>query len=211
MEILSFDTLPSTQHYLVDALKSGLISEPTVVIAAEQTDGVGSRDNSWHGGDGNFFASIALPLDRLPADLPMGSASIYFAFLMKNSLDSVNAKIWLKWPNDLYCGDEKIGGVITKKMMDYLVIGIGVNLKKNENGFSSLDADITPLILLNIFLDELTKDIKWKQIFSKYKVEFEQSRPYFTHENDKKVDMQNAILCSDGSLLVDGKKVYSLR
>jgi len=211
LEILSFDTLPSTQRYLIDALKSGLISEPTVVITAEQTDGVGSRDNRWHGGDGNFFASIALPLDRLPADLPMGSASIYFAFLMKNSLHNVNAKIWLKWPNDLYCDDKKIGGVITKKMMDYLVIGIGVNLKKNENGFSSLDADITPLILLNMFLDELTKGTKWKQIFSKYKVEFEQSRPYFTHENDKKVDMQNAILCSDGSLLVDGKKVYSLR
>lgn len=211
MEILSFDSLTSTQKHLVDALNAKEIIKPTAVIAMEQTDGVGSRDNEWSGGEGNFFASISLSSDMLPSDLPMSSASIYFAFLMKTALENRVNGVWLKWPNDLYCEDEKIGGVITKKTIDFLVVGIGVNLKENKNGYSALDTDISPLILLNIFLEELELKPKWKQVFSKYKVEFERSRPYFTHQSDTKIDMKNAILCSDGSLLIDEKKVYSLR
>ncbi len=195
----------------MDALREKRITEPIAVMSAEQTDGIGSRDNEWSGGEGNFFTSIVLKLDMLPLDLPMSSASIYFAFLMKKALQGTENGVWLKWPNDLYCKDEKIGGVITKMTMDFLVVGIGVNLKKNKNSYSALDTDISPLILLNIFLEELELKPKWKQVFSKYKVEFERSKPYFTHQNDTKIDMKNAILCSDGSLLIDEKKVYSLR
>ena len=211
MEIYSFDTLPSTQLYLIDAVKSGEIKSPAVVIASEQTDGVGSRDNSWQGGEGNFFASIAVDMDMLPVDLPSSSVAIYFAFLMRSVLGESVDDVWLKWPNDIYYQEEKIGGVVTKNIDQYLVVGIGVNLKKNQNGYSALDTDITPLILLNMFLELLEQSPSWKQVFSKYKIEFEQSKSYFTHKNSMRIDMKNALLCGDGSLLIEGKKVYSLR
>jgi len=211
LEILSFDTLPSTQAYLIKRIDAGEITVPTAVIAAEQTKGMGSRDNNWSGGKGNFFASMAFFPSALPKDMPVLSASIYFAFLMRTVLRQTGKEVWLKWPNDLYCAGDKVGGVITKKLSDFLVVGIGVNLKKNQNGYSALDTDISPLILLNIFLEEVKKKPSWKEIFSQFKIEFELSKSYFTHQNGVKVAMKHAMLCDDGSLSTDGGKVYSIR
>jgi BirA family biotin operon repressor/biotin-[acetyl-CoA-carboxylase] ligase len=211
LEILCFNTLPSTQEYLLEQLKEGTIQAPTAVISLEQSSGLGSRDNSWSGGEGNFFASIALDLDMLPQDLPLGSASIYFSFIMKQTLEALGKNIWLKWPNDFYLNDDKVGGTITKKVNNTLVCGIGINLKNSQNGYRALQCDISPQELLKNYLLSLEKFPEWKQIFSEYEIEFELSRKFSVHiENDKK-SLSDATLCEDGSLIIEGKRVFSLR
>ncbi len=211
MEILSFDRLPSTQLYLIEQLQKGKLQAPIAVITSEQNDGIGSRENKWLGSDGNFFASIAVKLDETPEDLPLSSASIYFSFIMKKTLEDLGENIWLKWPNDFYFNDEKIGGTITKKINNVLVCGIGINLKNSENGYRALQSDISPQILLKKYLFELQKFPKWKQIFSEYEVEFELSRKFSVHIENYQKSLSDASLCGDGSLLLGGKKVYSLR
>ncbi len=211
MEIISFDTLPSTQLYLVEKLKNRTISTPVAVIAKEQTEGVGSRDNSWDGGVGNLFFSIAIDLDDLPNDLALNSASIYFSFIMKEILEYYTENIWLKWPNDLYYNKSKIGGVVTKKINNILICGIGVNLKKNSNGFKSLNIGIKPIFLLRKYISKLEEYASWKQIFIQYKIEFERSRDYFSHINSEYKSLKNATLSEDGSLIIDNKRVYSIR
>lgn len=211
MEILSFDQLPSTQSYLIDALKRGKVNAPCAVIAHEQNAGIGSRDNEWSGGKGNFFASFAIPLDSLPPDLPLSSASIYFSFIMKQVLLEFDKNIWLKWPNDFYLGDEKVGGTITKKVDQSVVCGIGINLKKSQNGYKALCTDIHPELLLEKYIFALKKFPKWKEIFSEYQVEFELSRRFSVHIDNLKKSLSDATLEEDGSLLIHGKKVYSLR
>ncbi|MDM5271101.1 biotin--[acetyl-CoA-carboxylase] ligase [Sulfurovum sp. zt1-1] len=211
MEIISFDILPSTQKYIIDELKSGRLNPPCAVIAYEQSAGIGSRDNAWSGGKGNFFASIAISLDQLPSDLPLSSASIYFSYIMKQVLLEYNEKIWLKWPNDFYLNDEKVGGTITKKIDKILVCGIGINLKNEQNAYKALGIDIHPEILLEKYLFALKKFPKWKDIFSEYQVEFELSRRFSVHVENLKKSLSDAILEEDGSLLINGKKVYSLR
>ena len=211
MEILSFDQLPSTQKYLIDALNEGRLSTPCAVIAREQSAGIGSRDNRWSGGEGNFFVSIAISLDDLPSDLPLGSASIYFSYIMKQVLLECNENIWLKWPNDFYLNDEKVGGTITKKVDRSLVCGIGVNLKNEQSGYKALGTDIQPKILLEKYLSALKKFPKWKEIFSLYQVEFELSRRFSAHVENLKMSLKDATLEEDGSLLIHGNKVYSLR
>ena len=128
MEILSFDTLASTQKYLLEELEKKTLQAPIAIIAQQQSSGVGSRDNSWSGGEGNFFASVAVELEMLPKDLSLSSASIYFSFIMKQTLEALGENIWLKWPNDFYINDDKIGGTITQKVKNVLVCGIGINL-----------------------------------------------------------------------------------
>ena len=211
LDILSFDTLPSTQGYLVDRIRRGEITRPVAVIAEEQTAGQGSRHNTWEGGRGNLFTSIAIETASLPEDLLPQSASIYFAYLFKEVLQELNLGVRLKWPNDLYLDREKIGGVMTQKLRNFFVVGIGVNLKKNRNGFSALNTDISALILLNIFLERLAKYPKWKDLFSKIKVEFEFSRAHFVHKNGARISLQDAVLCDDGSLEINGERMYSLR
>ena len=211
MEILYFNTLPSTQKYLLKELKEGTIQAPIAVISSEQSSGLGSRDNSWSGGEGNFFASIAVDLDMLPEDLPLGSASIYFSFIMKQTLESLGEDIWLKWPNDFYLNDEKVGGTITKKVNNTLVCGIGINLKNSQNGYRALQCDISPQQLLENYLLALEKFPKWKQVFSEYEIEFKLSRKFSVHIENYKKSLTGATLCDDGSLIIEGKRVFSLR
>jgi len=196
---------------LVEAIQKKRLSPPVAVLAYEQHAGVGSRNNRWSGGEGNFFASVALKVSDLPDDLALSSASIYFSFMMKQTLLELGENIWLKWPNDFYKNNEKIGGTITKKVNDTLVCGIGINLKKSQNGYSALQSDISPQILLKKYLFALEKFPKWKQIFSEYQVEFELSRKFSVHIENYQKSLADASLCEDGSLLLGGKKVFSLR
>jgi BirA family biotin operon repressor/biotin-[acetyl-CoA-carboxylase] ligase len=211
LEIHYFKSLPSTQKHLINALRKGSLHPPLAVISAEQNKGVGSRDNSWTGGEGNFFASFALELDKLPEDLPLGSASIYFSFIMKQTLESLGENIWLKWPNDFYLNDDKVGGTITTKVNNTLVCGIGINLKKSQNGYRALQCDISPEILLKNYLQRVEKFPKWKQIFSEYEIEFELSRKFSVHIENYQKSLSDATLCEDGSLIIEGKRVFSLR
>jgi len=211
LEIVSFDTLASTQKYLLEQLKKQSVKAPLAVIANQQHSGIGSRDNSWSGGEGNFFASIAVDLEDLPKDLPLESASIYFSFIMKQTLEALGEDVWLKWPNDFYVNDEKIGGTITKKIKNTLVCGMGINLKNSQNGYRALECDISARNLLEKYLEKVEKFPEWKQIFRLYEIEFELSRKFSVHiENDKK-SLSDATLCEDGSLIIEGKRVYSLR
>jgi len=211
LDIHCFDSLASTQTYLVEALQEKRLTPPVAVLALEQNEGVGSRDNEWSGGEGNFFASFAIKLEALPKDLLLSSASIYFSFIMKQTLLDLSENIWLKWPNDFYKNDEKVGGTITKKVNDTLVCGIGINLKKSQNGYSALQSDISPKVLLEKYLLRLEKFPKWKHIFSEYEIEFELSRRFSVHIENYQKSLGDALLCDDGSLIIGGNKVYSLR
>ena len=195
----------------MEKLKEKKLDAPVAVLSLEQSSGIGSRDNSWSGGEGNFFASIAIELEMLPEDLPLSSASIYFSFIMKKTLESLGENVWLKWPNDFYLNDDKVGGTITQKINDILVCGIGINLKNSQNGYRALQCDITPKILLENYLIALQEFPKWKQIFSEYEVEFELSRKFSVHIENYQKSLLDASLCRDGSLIIEGVRVYSLR
>ncbi len=211
LEIQSFLSLASTQQYLTDAIGKGRLKAPVAVITEEQYAGIGSRENSWLGEKGNFFASVAVSLNDLPKDLPLSSASIYFSFLMKKVLLGFTEKIWLKWPNDFYIDDDKVGGTITKLRGDVLICGIGINLQKRAGEYRGIGLEVSPEVLLKQYLEVLEKFPDWKQVFSEYRVEFELSRRFSVHIENKKVSLKNAQLCEDGSLMIDGKRIYSLR
>jgi len=106
-----------------------------------------------------------------------------------------------------------------KKVEDTLVCGIGINLKKTQNGYSSLHSEISSEDLLDKYLAALLEFPEWKQVFSEYEIEFKLSRRFSVHiENDKnspdlgkKTSLEEAQLCPDGSLILGGKRVYSLR
>lgn len=182
-----------------------------MVVAKEQTKGVGSRDNQWAGGEGNLFFSFALSIEDLPDDLALNSASIYFSFIMKKILSEYRSEVWLKWPNDLYLNQSKIGGTITKKIGNIFICGMGVNLQKNQNGFEALNLNIEVSFILNKYLSLLEKRLTWKQVFSEYRIEFYRNKDFFAHIDGVYKPLKNATLSEDGSLIIDNKRAYSLR
>ena len=211
MVIRSFERLGSTQHWLTDRIRRGEITEETAVIAELQTDGVGSRESRWIGHRGNFFASIALKESHLPEDLPPSAASIYFALVMKKLLSSQYPELWVKWPNDLYLGEKKVGGVLTARLKGFYVVGIGINLKKSEKNFVALETELSAMILLDMYLHRLRRPPKWKDLFREYQLEFEKTRAFSAHIGQKSISLENAQIMDDGTIVVDGERMVSLR
>ena len=211
MTIEFVESCDSTQTQIISNLKSGVITPPYCLVANSQNNGVGSRGNEWISKSGNLYFSFCVDEKSLPSDLPMSSASIYFAFLMKDYLANLGSQIWLKWPNDFYLGEKKIGGVITTKIKNVFVCGIGLNLTYAPEFAGILDIKVDKNSLVYGFLENLENKISWKQIFSKFLLEFPLSQKFGTHSGSEEISLKNAVLCDDGSVIINNKKVYSLR
>lgn len=211
MKILFFDELDSTHTYLKELIKKDAFSYPLCISTQNQTDGIGSRGNSWKGKKGNLFFSFVIDENSLPKDLQIQSASIYFSFILKKLLKSKGSNLWLKWPNDFYIDDKKIGGTITTVSKNLIFCGIGLNLLNVEEDFGKLDINIDIKETLEEYFENLKNEQSWKQIFSEFKIEFHRSRKYTATINNKKNSLENAILNEDGSIEIKNTKVFSLR
>lgn len=211
MQIDCLKSVDSTQKYLKELLLSKKVTAPYSVVADIQTDGIGSRGNSWQGLRGNLFLSFAVEIASLPKDLKLESASIYFAYLLKETLNEFGSVIWLKWPNDFYLEDKKAGGMITNILDKNLICGVGLNLQSAPDGFAKLDIAIERRKLLERYFENIKKSSSWKQVFSKYKLEFYKNQNFFTHNNNLKIPLENVSLQDDGSIVSNGERIYSLR
>lgn len=211
VEIFWLDEVDSTQRYLLDGLKNQTLKAPVCIGATLQTNGRGSRGNQWVGEEGNFFISFALKRADLPQDLKLESSSIYFAYILKELLAKMGSNVWLKWPNDFYLGEQKVGGLITNLVGDCLVCGVGLNLRRAPENFAVLDITADAKALSDAYLEKLKTFPQWKQIFSKFALEFERSKAFSTHSNNLMIELKDAVLCEDGSLECNGERMYSLR
>ena len=199
MEIIYFKELESTQKYLLEKLK------PNICIWTDnQTNGIGSRNNSWIGEKGNLFFSFAISKYDLPSDLALQSISIYYMYQLKIVLNSFGSNVKFKWPNDLYLKN-KVGGIISNIKNDIIIIGIGLNTKQSKN-FEALDINISNELILEKYFEYLKQKINWKIVFTQYEKEFYQNK--FITNN---IDLSKAILNSDGSIEINNERIYSLR
>jgi len=211
MKIVFLPSVDSTHTYLKNYIKVNGFQNPLCIATSYQTNGIGSRDNSWEGKKGNLFFSFVLKKEQLPDDLFIQSYSIYFSYLLKELLEELGSETWLKWPNDFYIGDKKIGGTITNLQGEFVYCGIGLNLEFVEQEFGYLDITIEPNEFLKQYLSLVTKKTAWKKVFSKYLLEFELSKKFKATIKDQKISLQHAELNNDGSISINNEKVFSLR
>lgn len=211
MQIICIEKIASTQLFLCEQIRKDEIKQNTAIYALEQTSGVGSRDNAWISSRGNLHLSFCVREEDLPSDLPLASVSIYFAYLLKDLLAQKGSQIWLKWSNDLYLNDKKVGGVMSHKIGEFVVCGMGLNLKFAPQNATFCDVEIEIKELVEEFIKVLEKKFLWKQIFSKYVLEFEKSKKFSVHYEGKLYALEDALLYEDGSILLANKRVYSLR
>ncbi|MAC84247.1 MAG: biotin--[acetyl-CoA-carboxylase] ligase [Arcobacter sp.] len=211
MKIIKLNEVSSTHTYLKEYIQNNAYSENICICTDYQTNGIGSRGNSWSGVKGNLFFSFVLLKKDLPEDLPIQSASIYFSYILKEVLNQNKSSVWLKWPNDFYINDKKIGGTITTISKDLIYCGIGLNLKSVNEDYGKLDIQINSNDILKSYFDKLERKDSWKQIFNYFKIEFQHSRKFQATVDNEKILLENAILNIDGSIEVNNKKVFSLR
>jgi len=211
LEIIYYECLDSTQKKLVELVREGKINSNTAIVTKKQTAGVGSRNNSWEAKEGDLLCSFAIKKEDLPEDLPISSASIYFAFLMKEILNNYSQDCWLKWPNDIYIKNKKCGGVITQLIKGRYIVGLGINLVERENDFAFCSIKKSVKEVLNSYFMLLKKRVKWQEVFSKYRIEFKNNNEFLTTIKGRKIAIKCATLTSDGALIIDNERIYSLR
>ena len=211
MKLVYLKKINSTQLYIKEYIKYNKNTNNICFYTYLQENGLGSQNNLWEGINGNLFFSFVIPINDLPKDLLLQSCSIYFAYILKEIFRNEGSKVILKWPNDFYINKNKIGGLITNKVGDKLICGIGINFIKTKSFDGYLDININKEELLKKYFNKLENYPTWKQIFSKYKLEFHSNKLFFTNINNEKISLEQAVLNDDGSLNINNKKVYSLR
>jgi BirA family transcriptional regulator, biotin operon repressor / biotin---[acetyl-CoA-carboxylase] ligase len=128
------EVLPSTSD-LCRTLASAGEPEGLAVLARRQTLGRGSRGRGWDSAAGNLFLSMLLRPRERARDA--GQWSLLAGVALAEALTPLlphPARLRLKWPNDLLLGDGKLAGILVDSsadaggMLDWLVIGVGVNV-----------------------------------------------------------------------------------
>ncbi|GAA7211273.1 biotin--[acetyl-CoA-carboxylase] ligase [Helicobacter pylori] len=199
-----FDSLPSTQTYLLEKLKSNELKAPVLVLAKNQSAGIGSRGNIWEGTKSALTFSLALNASDLPNDLPMQANALYLGFLFKEVLKELGSQTWLKWPNDLYLGGQKIGGVLVNVYKDMRVCGIGVNRVSTK--WACLDIGASDDLIIEGFLKKIEENLFWGEVLSKYALEFHRSNSFSFHNDwGEAMSLEDAELLEDGRICIKGK------
>ncbi|MBH0292267.1 biotin--[acetyl-CoA-carboxylase] ligase [Helicobacter pylori] len=199
-----FDSLPSTQTYLLEKLKSNELKAPVLVLAKNQSAGIGSRGNIWEGVESALTFSLALNAGDLPKDLPMQASALYLGFLFKEVLKELGSQTWLKWPNDLYLGGQKIGGVLVNVYKGMRVCGIGVNRVSDK--WACLDIGTSDDWIMEGFLKKIEENLFWGEVLSKYALEFHRNDSFSFHNDwGELVSLKDAELLEDGRVCIKGK------
>ncbi|MFP6136430.1 biotin--[acetyl-CoA-carboxylase] ligase [Helicobacter pylori] len=199
-----FESLPSTQTYLLEKLKNDALKAPVLIVAKNQSAGIGSRGNIWEGTKSALTFSLALNASDLPKDLPMQANALYLGFLFKEVLKELGSQTWLKWPNDLYLGDQKIGGVLVNVYKDMRVCGIGVNRVSTK--WACLDIGTSDDWIIESFLKKIEENLFWGEVLSKYALEFHRNDSFSFHNDwGELVSLKDAELLEDGRVCIKGK------
>ena len=116
-------------------LAAGGAEAGTLVCAGEQLAGRGRRGRGWASPPGNLYVSLLLR----PACPPAQACQLNFVAAVAlaeavSGLLPTDRPVTLKWPNDVLVGGAKVSGILLEasaaldRSIDWLVIGIGVNL-----------------------------------------------------------------------------------
>lgn len=112
----------------------------TVVAAGEQTAGRGRGGRKWSSPAG---AGVYLSMVFRPDVLEPSPVSILAGLGIARALDSAFPDLQpaIKWPNDIYAGGLKLGGVLSEAAWSdgrprFLVVGVGINVRPLGEGIS---------------------------------------------------------------------------
>nr|WP_294948253.1 biotin--[acetyl-CoA-carboxylase] ligase [uncultured Mucilaginibacter sp.] len=136
---MTLKEVDSTNNYLKNILSNSKpVLEGTVIMAEAQYAGRGQHKNTWHAQPGKnlTFSLLLNPTFIAPTqqfDLTRAvSLGVYDALhpLLGDALK-------IKWPNDIYFRDRKLGGMLIENMiqggqMRNAVIGIGLNINQDN-------------------------------------------------------------------------------
>ena len=140
-KIIVYDEITSTNDVAKELCRK---EEPegTIIIANKQTKGKGRQGRQFFSSSENgLYFTLILKPKIMPQDctqITVLAATSVACAIEKNTKKQPS----IKWVNYIILGDRKICGILTEagfsssgKALDYVVLGIGINISKPNNGF----------------------------------------------------------------------------
>lgn len=168
--IVRLDETDSTNQWLRDSEKLTANSEqPRAVIADYQTAGRGCGTNTWESERGKnlLFSMLIHPVEVPAAKQFRISMAISMAIL--DALEQHIGDVSIKWPNDIYWRNGKLGGILIENRLQGgcikdCIIGVGLNV--NQETFHS-DAP-NPVSLKQIHGQETDREQLLRDILARF-------------------------------------------
>jgi BirA family biotin operon repressor/biotin-[acetyl-CoA-carboxylase] ligase len=185
-EVVVLDECHSTNTTALQRLANQAVCLPSVLVTECQTAGRGRGNHRWFSTEGSLTFSVTYdfsPMQQKDIAVVALATGISVSQVLENLVGGVNSNaLQLKWPNDVYLHDKKLGGILIESVATQptqLVIGIGLNinnsLKTAPAGISATGIAITDVTntthnledLLVLLLNQLDKNfslLKSKQL-----------------------------------------------
>lgn len=209
-------------------------NELKISIAEFQKQGRGRQNRKWFS---PFGAGISSSIFKhLSKNINPIGLSLYLGIRIIDALDEIGFHgIKLKWPNDLYYKDKKLGGILVdiyqnSDLDSVISLGIGINYCLPDDKNFNFDTEKTPIDLCSIIKDEnidrstvaghlLKRVIENLNSFNENSLKDEQERwkdiDYLYAKTitievvDKQITGINRGITSDGELIleVDSKRI----
>ena len=170
-QIIELNSYPSTNLYAKEHIKD--LNHLDIVIANSQTSGRGRSKNKWISPPGNLYSSIIFKEDINQFHIP-----IIISLAIKETINKLKKEnaVCLKWPNDIHYYDKKtathhkLGGILSEKLEDSIIIGIGINIK-NSPDIEKYKTSYLNKIKINLSKNDLILKIlkEFKKLLTIYK------------------------------------------
>lgn len=170
---LEYDIISSTNDEAKRLVGLGR-TEPTLILAKQQTKGRGRGEHTWDSSHiGNIYSSYCFEVGEVIKDLPqitlLAGLAVKRAIVELLEKHKVNDYVLdMKWPNDLLLNHKKIVGILTElaqyNRIYYVIIGIGINIDwgKQEIEKANLNyaGSISELINREITMEEVQTSVE---------------------------------------------------
>jgi BirA family biotin operon repressor/biotin-[acetyl-CoA-carboxylase] ligase len=163
--LVTLKEVDSTNNFLKTILSNSKpVPEGTVIMAETQFAGRGQHQNTWHAEPGkNLTFSILLNPFFIDAANQFDVTRVISIGVFEALYPLLGNKLKIKWPNDIYYGDKKLGGMLIENVLKggqikNSVIGIGLNI--NQENFADSAGNATSVKQI------LHKDYDLKNILS---------------------------------------------
>jgi BirA family biotin operon repressor/biotin-[acetyl-CoA-carboxylase] ligase len=124
--------LQTTVSTMIDAAALAAKGEPhgTIVVAEEQTGGIGRHGHTWHSPGAGLYMSIILRMSLPPDALPILTMGLGLA-VQRAVDDLAGVSCDIRWPNDVMLNEKKLAGIMVQSAeRGALIAGIGVNVNQ---------------------------------------------------------------------------------
>jgi BirA family biotin operon repressor/biotin-[acetyl-CoA-carboxylase] ligase len=133
--IVRLEVIDSTNNYANSQIRVNELPEGTVFLAYEQTAGRGQVKNRWESeARQNLLFSFVLYPDFIEIRQQFMLSKVVSLGIYK-ALNKYVKTLKIKWPNDIYFGNRKLGGILIENSimnseLKNSVVGIGLNVNQ---------------------------------------------------------------------------------